>query len=474
MKLNIAMIALNLILLFGGLDINNLQAQDDDSPILFIYDASGSMWGKIGNETKKEAAANILVGTINKLKIDQKIGFMAYGHRSKSDCEDVELLLDLDNTDKSKLISTIKGITPLGKTPLAYSATMAIEKIKGSQAKATIILVTDGIESCNGDLCQVVRLAREEGIEFKLHIIGFSLKNDEAETLKCATEVGGGNYYNAEDAFQLEQVLDEAVHQKIDDEAPNHSFYTIKNGEPIDSWIKITNKDNVKEIRTVRTYKDTANIFLPNGNYQIAINPLEGTDIASKSLEIKKAANGSSHNTISFDGGSIEVYVSNNNEGWDAVVKVIDKQTKKIIASKRTYGRKQNIEVNTGNYDLELLPLKIEGISKKQIIEDISVDANKTNPVSYDYKTGVLAIGVKLKSGELVDATIRVAEIESNKNVAGGRTYTKASSNPKKMILQPGTYEIKIKTLGIHKGTTKTAKVTITADKQSDLTFTIN
>ena len=54
--------------------------------------------------------------------------------------------------------------------------------------------------------------------------------------------------------------------------------------------------------------------------------------------------------------------------------------------------------------------------------------------------------------GALVDATVNIYEINSKKNVASGRTYTTESNNPKKFLLSPGTYEVKLVALGEHKG----------------------
>jgi len=449
-------------------------AQSNNSPILFIYDASGSMWGKLGSETKKEAAASVLINTISGLESGQKIGFMAYGHRIKSDCKDVELLVELENTSKPKIISAIENINPLGKTPLAYSAELAINKIKEADSKTTIILVTDGIESCNGDLCEVIRLAKQEGIDFKMHIVGFGLRDGETEALKCAAKHGDGNYYNAEDSNQLAEVLDDAISQKIDDPAPNHTFYTTKNGEPVDAWIKITDKNTGKEIRVTRTYKDTTQMYLPIGEYNLTINPLEGTGIASKTLDISKTKDGPSHNTISFNGGTIEVFVTNNGEGWDAVVKVFDRQTQKVVGSNRTYGRKNLIEVNTGIYDVEILALVMKGSALKYRFENVEIKADETNPLAYDYKTGNLKVGVSLQSGVLVDAIINVNDTKNNEYIAGSRTYTSESSNPKSIIIQPGTYEIKITTLGKHKGTIKTDIITVSPGKETSKIFKID
>ena len=463
-----------IVFFFVGMISQKVDGQSEKSSILFIYDASGSMWGQMDGKTKKEIAADILTNTVTGLKDDQQIGFMAYGHRRKSDCEDVEFMIDLENTDKAKVTKAVSSINPLGKTPLANSAKQAISSIESSGIKTTIILITDGIESCNGNLCEVIRLAREKGIDFKLHIVGFGLKDGEAEALKCAAKEGNGNYYDAEDSDQLEQVLDDAVNQKIDDPEPNYTFYTEKNDEPIDAWIKVVEKESGKEIRGVRTYQDTAGMFLENGTYLLTINPLEGTKIASKTMELVKTDNGPTHSTISFDGGTIGVMVTNNSEGWDATIRVYDPITNKSVATKRTYGRKSNIEVNSGTYHVEILCLAMKGAALKNTIENVVVNAKETTEIAHEYDSGDLIIGVQTSAGELVDASVRVVDKVNNEAVAGTRTYTSESSNPKTIKIQPGTYEVSIKSLGKHKGSSDSVTLTVKKGETSSKTFIIN
>lgn len=82
---------------------SHAQQQNAPSPILFIYDASGSMWGELDGKTKKEIASDVLSTAVNKLPDNQNIGLIAYGHREKGDCKDVEFLVDLQNNSKDKV-----------------------------------------------------------------------------------------------------------------------------------------------------------------------------------------------------------------------------------------------------------------------------------------------------------------------------------------------------------------------------------
>ncbi len=145
------------------------------SPIIFINDGSGSMWGQLQGKTKMKIASGVLSSTVKSLPENQKIGLVAYGSSQKKDCQDVEFLVDGEKGDRSKVITALQSSQPLGMTPLTYSTKLVIDRLGETSAKATVIILTDGIESCDGSICEVVRTARKEGIDFRLHIIGFGL-----------------------------------------------------------------------------------------------------------------------------------------------------------------------------------------------------------------------------------------------------------------------------------------------------------
>ena len=434
-----------LITLFCAMLVFQTQAQEQEppSPILFIYDASGSMWGKLGNKTKKDIASEVLSTTVNNLPENQNIGLIAYGHRKKGDCKDVEFMVHLSNQSKSTINSAIKGITPIGMTPLAYSATQAINSLRSSKTKATIILVTDGIESCDGNICDVITSAKSEGINFKLHIVGFGLKEGETQQLKCAAKAGSGNYYDASDASGLGDALIQVTTKTVDKPDGNFSIYATKNGKPVDAWVRAVKTGTNIEVDGTRTYRDTSFIYLPPGKYDLKIKPLENTKIKGTTISVESIEGEIGHQTVSFDGGKINLITRNNNEGWDCTSKV-KTQSGEIVGGSRTYGRPKLIEVDPGVYDVEIQGLVMKGLKTKHFFEDVVVEPGKTTDISHNYKTGKARIGVK--SGEtLVDATINIKEKKSGTWVAGGRSYTSASSNPKEYILNPGIYEVLIK-----------------------------
>jgi Ca-activated chloride channel family protein len=425
-----------------GFSLQSYAQQDAPSPILFIYDASGSMWGQLDGKTKKEIASEVLSTSVNALPSNQKIGLMAYGHRKKGDCNDIEFLADFNNSTKSDITNIVGKMNALGKTPLARSASLAINSLKASKVKATIILITDGIESCDGDLCKVVADAKTSGIDFKLHIVGFGLKEGETEQLKCAANAGGGNYYDASNAIGLGEGLTEATTQTVDKPDGNFSIYATKNGEPVDAWVKVLKAGTNEEVDGTRTYRDSGWVFLPPGKYDMIVNPLENTRIKGTKLKIESFKDKIGHQTVSFDGGKINLNTLNNGEGWDCTSKV-KTQKGEVVGGSRTYGRTQTIEVNPGMYDIEIMALNIKGLETTFTIEDVIVESGKTIETSHNFKTGIAMIGAK-SGEELVDAVVSINSKKTGKNVAGSRTYTSDSSNPREFILNPGIYDVKV------------------------------
>lgn len=442
-------LALFLVFLFGTIPI---YSQTGPSPIIFIYDASGSMMGRIQGKTKMEIASNVLTGAVNKLPDNQQVGLVAYGHRQKEDCKDVEFLVNTENGTKTSVNQSLKNIRPLGRTPLAYSALQVIDHLRKTKMKATIILVTDGIESCGGNICDVIKAAKEEGIDFRLHIIGFGLKADETEQLKCAAKEGDGQYYDAADAGGLGDVLNEATATTVDEPDGTFTVYATKNGQPVDAIVKAVKPGTETLVKSVRTYRDTGIFYLPPGKYDLIAAPLEASNINAVTIAgIESLKDKKNHRTISFDGGKFRISTTNNGEGWDAVVKIYPKGSKSTAATGRTYGEAADYELNAGVYDVEVTAMVIEGTEITHLFKDLKVNPDETNEVHHDFKSGIAMIGAKASDG-LVDALVRIVESKSKKNVATGRTYMSESSNPKKFTLNPGSYSVTITGLGKHAG----------------------
>lgn len=183
--------------------------------LLFILDASGSMAGRIDGKAKMDVAKGVMTDLIDGLPDSVNVGLEVYGHRSKGDCNDIETMVEVGAINKQTLIDKINTIQPKGKTPIAKSLQTAGEKLGSSEDQTTIILVSDGEETCEGNACTYVKDLREKGINVKVHVVGFDVGQKEKEQLSCIAEAGGGRYYTANNADQLKQALTEVKEEVV-------------------------------------------------------------------------------------------------------------------------------------------------------------------------------------------------------------------------------------------------------------------
>lgn len=190
----------------------------EKSLILYILDGSGSMWGRVDGKIKIQVAKEVMTTLLKETPPGIDCGIMVYGHRKKGDCADIEMIVPMGALQKETAIEKINRISPKGKTPISASISMAVNQVKGSEAASTIVLVSDGIETCEKDPCAVVKKLKDSGINFVMHVVGFNVKADAAKQLACIAEAGGGSYFSTTNATDLlaamNQIKESVVEKK--------------------------------------------------------------------------------------------------------------------------------------------------------------------------------------------------------------------------------------------------------------------
>jgi Mg-chelatase subunit ChlD len=180
-----------------------------------ILDASNSMWGQIKGEAKITIAKKVLAQIIQGLPAEMNVGLRIYGHRyglnDKRACSDTELVVPIGQVDKEQLIETVNNISPRGKTPLVYSVLQSIKDFEDLE-NGTGILISDGIESCDGDIDAIAPAIKEAGLALQVHIVGFDIKEVEArKQLEAIAKSTGGVYLDAKDSQELLSSLEKTL-----------------------------------------------------------------------------------------------------------------------------------------------------------------------------------------------------------------------------------------------------------------------
>ena len=168
------------------------------SNFLFILDGSNSMWGQIEGEAKILSAQNVLSELLNDLPGDIQTGLIVYGHRKKGSCKDIEVLSGIGESSIDVLTKKINALKPKGKTPIAGALQKSLHVLsKYKQDNNNVVLISDGIESCNGDPCAAAKALVDAGINARVHVVGFDVNEEGRKQLKCIPEMGNGKYFNA-------------------------------------------------------------------------------------------------------------------------------------------------------------------------------------------------------------------------------------------------------------------------------------
>lgn len=179
---------------------------------MFILDASNSMWGQIEGLSKIDVAKDVLSDVIATLPSDARIGLVAYGHghnHKQKNCHDIELVAQYDAAASGHVASLLAGITPRGQTPIAAALERSVDWVAAEGAeRPTVVLITDGVESCNGDPCVAASRLAAAGIETTIHVVGYDLREEQRASIDCIARIGGGEYFDARNTAGLRSALE--------------------------------------------------------------------------------------------------------------------------------------------------------------------------------------------------------------------------------------------------------------------------
>lgn len=185
-------------------------AQDATRTAL-VLDASGSMWGQIDGTAKITIAQSVIGDLLDTLTDTQELGLTVYGHRVEGNCADIEVMVPVAAGNRATIRAAVNGISPKGKTPLSDAVLIAADSLGFTELPATVILVTDGLETCDRDPCALGRSLEAGGIDFTAHVIGFDVAEVDRPRLQCLADETGGKYLTAANAAELGAALSEVA-----------------------------------------------------------------------------------------------------------------------------------------------------------------------------------------------------------------------------------------------------------------------
>ena len=261
----------------------SLQIVSGDAPavggavVQLIFDASGSMLRRMEGGRRIDVARRIVLEMLDeRIPESVPVALRAYGHTEPHSCE-TELLVSPSAGSHGQArtaIETIQAIN-LARTPLAASVEAVIEDLRGFEDQnRLVILLTDGEETCDGDLEQAVERLVASGVNVRLNIVGFHIDElDLQGDFDRFAAMGRGAYFDSQDSEELIgglrralsptfQVLDsrgvELAAGRVDDEA-----ITL---EPGTYEIRLQD-DSGERVRQVRIAPEQAKVLRLDGAF---------------------------------------------------------------------------------------------------------------------------------------------------------------------------------------------------------------
>ncbi len=325
---------------------------------MFLLDASGSMNEEWDGQKKFEASKKLLVHLIDSLEnsgSNIEIGMRVFGHqfpKAMHNCQDSKFEISFQKRNAQQINSFLETVIPKGYTPIAYSLFQAINDFpEDLNAKNAIILITDGIENCDGDPCAIATLLQKKRIFLKPFIIGLGIQEGEKEAFDCV-----GTYYDAADNEGFKNALNVVISQTLNTTTVQVNLMDLYDN-PTESNIEMTFYDSYSGdilynfVHTFNAIGNPDTLFLnPAGKYDLTVHSLY--PVTKKNIELTPGK----HNIIDIDVplGTLKLSLGKSSGPSNVQCIVREANSPHIL-----YVQDMNLEQKylVGDYDLEILTL---------------------------------------------------------------------------------------------------------------------
>lgn len=263
---------------------NPAPVADTSSPrqtTMLILDGSNSMWGQLNKVNKIVTARESIRTLLESAEGNIQFGLLTYGaENKKTGCNDFNLVVKPENYDLVKVLKEVYKLKPKGRSPIAAALKEAAQQLPSENAH--ILLVSDGIESCEGDPCATAKQLVEANPSLQIDVVGFRAEKE--AQLECIAENGRGAFVIATDTERLKTLLAGVQAKAVNITAAAKPTRTLidKKSQPGSVELNILAEGNPEPLRANYSiyYPDGTNVvnfaartqvteYLPPGEYRI-------------------------------------------------------------------------------------------------------------------------------------------------------------------------------------------------------------
>lgn len=452
--------ALGFLLGFLFLNSSNTLAQvGQKTRILFVFDASQSMYARWDKGQKMQVATRLLRSMVDSLKGADgvELALRVYGHQnsvtsSGRNCKDTKLEVPFGPNNHKRINDKLSSIRPKGTTLIAYALEQAANDFTAcSNCRNVIILITDGIEECDGDPCAVSLALQKRGVVLKPFVIGLGLDPEVMDAFDCV-----GTFYDAKDEATFKEVLGVVISQALNNTTAQVNLLDNLNkptetNVPMSFYDSFSGQIRYNFVHTIdsRGNPDTIPID-PLGTYDLTVHTIP--PVHKKDIKLIPGK----HNTIALDApqGSLELKMNGFNE-YEDLKSIIRKAGSQEILVVQDFDQTQ--KYITGKYDLEILTLP------RTLIKDVNIAQSHTTTVEIP-QAGIASINTGVKGyGSIfkkeADKLVWVCNIPE-------------SASRLSIVLQPGSYHAVFRSLNAKQSIyTKEQSFSIQSGQSTQINF---
>ncbi|MDF9796691.1 Ca-activated chloride channel family protein [Catalinimonas alkaloidigena] len=350
-----------------------IQRPPEKTRLLFLLDASGSMYANWENSVRMDIAKAMLVELVDSLKVDQdlELALRVYGHQYNlryKNCQDSKLEVPFAPANHDRLIAKLRQIQPSGVTPIAYSLEQAANDFTNDpEYRNLIIIITDGIESCGGDPCAVSLSLQEKNIFLKPFVIGLGMDNDYRDEFACV-----GQYFDAKNVNDFRLVLDDILKQSLETTTVSVELLGTDN-QPTETNVNVTFYNNFTKapIYDFVHYRDAQGrpdsvVLDAVLSYDVVVNTIPPVIKRNVIFE------GGKHNVLPIKSpqGSLQLSQRGHTEYDKGVNALIRQHGKQEILNVQSVASAE--KYLAGTYDIEVLTLP------KTYFKDVKIEYGQT------------------------------------------------------------------------------------------------
>ncbi len=414
-------------LLMASVGNQTLAQAPNKTRILFLLDASGSMYAEMGKDIRMNVAKRLLSKMVDSLRGAQNVelALRVYGHtttKDKRNCQDTKLEVPFAKENHDLIKTKLWAIKPLGTTLIAYSLQeSAFDFPADNRCRNVVILITDGLEECDGDPCSVSEALQRRGVILKPFIIGLGLDANFAKQFECV-----GRFFDATTEEGFEDVLRVVISQAINNTTVQVNLLDL-NGRAVETDVNMTFYDN-RSGRIMENYIHTINdkgvpdtITLdPVNKYDIVVHTLP--PVKKEGVQIVPGR----HNIVAIDApqGGLRLKV-NGVTNYNRLQCIVKKAGTCEVVNVQDFNTMDKYIV--GLYDIEIL--STPRINEKNVRvnqTDITVvEIDQPGKLNFYSRLGVTGAIFRVKDNKL--------EWVMNLNNGSGSQI---------IVLQPGKYKV--------------------------------